>query len=180
MTTKYLRRPIARRQFLTLALLGGLVSGGFASVVRSEPGAAMPDTGAQIHSVGRLQVPAVTLLLATDRAISKTRDPVTFVLALDNASDRDVVLTFSSSQVYDILVTSGDVAQWSWAADRGFGQVITERTYPPGVTLLGRETWSWHDLTGKPVPPGLYRALPSLLTIPPQTGNTIELTLDVP
>jgi hypothetical protein len=140
----------------------------------------MPDAQERSYSVGRRQTPAVTLLLATDRALSKTRDPVTFILALDNASDRDVTLTFSSSQVYDIQVTSGDVAYWSWAADRGFGQVITERTYPPGVTLLGRETWNWNDLTGKPVPPGPYRALPSLLTIPPQTGNTIELTLDVP
>ena len=140
----------------------------------------MPTARATIHSVGGLQVPAVTLLLATDRALSTTRDPVTFILALDNASDSDVTLTFSSSQIYDVLVTSGDVTYWSWAADRGFGQVITERTYPPGVTLLGREPWGWLDLTGKPVPPGPYRALPSLLTIPPRTGNAIELTLDVP
>lgn len=140
----------------------------------------MSNTSAEILSVGGLQSPAVTLLLATDRAFSTTRDPITFILALDNAGDSDVTLTFSSSQVYDILVTSADIAYWSWAADRGFGQVITERTYPPGVTLLGRETWNWLDLTGNPVPPGPYRAVPSLLTMPPQTGNSIELTLDVP
>jgi len=140
----------------------------------------MPDTDAEMLSVGGIQVPAVTLLLATDRALSKTRDAVTFILALDNASNSDVTLTFSSSQVYDIQVMSGDVVQWSWAAERGFGQVITERTYPPGVTLLGRESWSWLDLAGQPVPPGAYRAVPSLLTIPPQTGNAIEVTLDAP
>jgi hypothetical protein len=140
----------------------------------------MSNTSATTASAAGQQAPAVTLLLATDRPISRTRDPITFVLALDNPGTGDVTLTFNSTQVYDILVTTGDIAVWNWAGGRGFGQVITERTFPPGVTLLGRETWDWRDLAGNPAPPGLYRALPSLATIPVQMGNTIELSLEAP
>ena len=140
----------------------------------------MPNTSTGGLSASSVQAPPVTLLLATDRPVSRTRDPVTFVLALDNASGSDVSLTFNSSQVYDIVVTSNDIEVWRWAADRGFGQVITDRTFPPGLTLLGRETWDWHDLTGAPVSPGLYRALGSLKTVQRQMGNSVELMLDVP
>lgn len=140
----------------------------------------MSNTRATTASTTGQPAPAVTLLLATDRAISRTRDSVTFILAIDNAGPGDVTLSFSSSQVYDVRVMAGDAEVWHWAGDRGFGQVITDRTFPPGVTLLGRETWDWRDLAGKPVLPGAYRAVPSLEIMPPQAGNAIELTLDVP
>jgi hypothetical protein len=121
-----------------------------------------------------------TLLLATEPPRSGTRDPVTFVLALDNPGVGDAMLTFSSSQVYDVTVLAGDVEIWRWSGGMGFGAVITDRSYPVGVTLLGRERWDWRDANGAPVPPGRYRAVASLATIPPRQGNVIELTLDLP
>ena len=121
-----------------------------------------------------------TLLLATEPPTSGTRDPVTFVLALDNPGVGDAMLTFSSSQVYDVTVLAGDVVVWRWSDGKGFGAVITDRTYPVGVTLLGRERWDWRDAHGAPVPPGRYRAVASLATIPPRQGNVVELALDLP
>ena len=126
------------------------------------------------------QQPPVTLLLATEPAKSSTRDPVTFVLALDNPSSGDVTLTYSSAQGYDIVVMSGDTEVWRWSYDKAFAAALVDVTYPAGATLLTRERWDWRDVNGAPVPPGQYRAVASLVTIPPRQGNVVELTLEAP
>ena len=171
----------ARRRIGVLAALGAVVVAAWA------PGAGLPvrATPDEGRAEGTMQQapapePPVTLLLATEPARSTTREPVTFVLALDNPGPGEVTLTYSSSQVYEVVVLAGDVVVWRWSDGKGFGAVLTDRTYPPGATLLGRERWDWRDANGAPVSPGWYRAVASLATIPPREGNAVELALDAP
>ena len=171
---------MSRRKFGLLATFGAALT----ALVPSAGLSVGPATGRKVAE-GMMQAqPAqavpITLLLAAEPARSGTRDPVTFVLALDNPGSADATFTFRSGQVYDIVVLSGDVEVWRWSNGMMFGAMLTDRTYVPGVTLLGRERWDWRDANGAPVPPGRYRAVASLVTNPPSTGNVVELTLEAP
>lgn len=121
--------------------------------------------------------PAVVVLMASDRTTYQAGESVTFTLAVDNPGSAETTLTFSSGQSYDVVVMAGEAEVWRWSNGRGFIQVIREIPFQPGVTLVGRETWDGRDNAGVPLPPGSYRAVGSLATIPPQTGNVLELTL---
>ena len=187
-------RAARRRIGLLLVTLGALAAAarapGVGPSVQSMSVAAAPAEVVEIAPGDRraeaamqdvvVHAAPVTLLLATEPPTSGARDPVTFVLALDNPGVGDAMLTFSSSQVYDVTVLAGDVVVWRWSDGKGFGAVITDRTYPAGVTLLGRERWDWRDSNGATVPAGRYRAVASLATIPPRQGNVVELTLEAP
>jgi hypothetical protein len=121
--------------------------------------------------------PAVVVLMASDRTSYQAGETVTFTLAVDNPGNAETTLTFSSGQTYDVVVMAGDVEVWRSSNGRGFIQVIREIPFQPGVSLVGRETWDWRDNAGAPLPAGTYRAIASLATSPPQTGNVVELTL---
>lgn len=168
-SSKLTARQYSRRDVLLVPLVAGLAIGALGSARQVDA----------VTTTSQKQQPRLTLLLATDRAISQSRDPVTFVLAVDNPGESDVTLTFGSSQVYDIVVTASGTEVWRWSSNRGFGQVITERTFPPGLTLLGREAWDWHDEMDAEVPAGMYQARGTLKSMPPRDGNTVDLLLDV-
>ena len=178
------RRAVSR--WLGLVALVALVVAALASLLGlpveatrdgNRAGVAMQDVRA---AEGAEQAAPLTLLLATEPVRSPTGQPVTFVLAVDNPSGAEANLTFSSSQVYDVVVHNGDAEVWRWSYDKGFAAALTDRVYPPGVTLLDRVQWDWRDANGGPVPSGRYRAVASLKTIPPRQGSAVELTLEAP
>lgn len=127
-----------------------------------------------------MQQPRLVLLLASDPASSALETSVSFTVAVDNPHADPVTLTFYSSQLYDIVVMSGDAEVWRHSADKFYAAILRDRTFGPGVTLLGRETWDWSDATGASLPPGTYRAVGSLPTQPAITGNPIEIVLQTP
>lgn len=126
------------------------------------------------------QSPPLTVLLASDRPSDPMETTVTFTIAADNPGTGDASLTFTSAQVYDVAVFAGEVEVWRWSGDRSFASVMRERSFPPGVTLLGRETWDLRDAGGAPLAPGTYRAVASLATAPQQFGNAVEFTVGAP
>jgi hypothetical protein len=136
----------------------------------------------QASAPGRAQESRTRLviLLATDQPRYQVGEPVTFTVAVDNPTEAPVSATFSSAQTYDVVVSSGELEVWRWSASRGFAAVLTERTFPPGLTLLGRESWDWRDDEGKPVPPGTYEAFASLPLTPPIVGNSLQLRQGMP
>jgi hypothetical protein len=115
--------------------------------------------------------------VATDQPSYQLGAIATFSLAVDNPSDVPLTMTFPSAQLYDLSVLKGDQEVWRWSDERMFATVLTDRTFPPGVTLLGRETWDWHGGDGAPLPPGTYRVVGSLATSPPRLGNNLDLSL---
>jgi hypothetical protein len=119
------------------------------------------------------QAPNLVVLVASDQPSYPVGTAATFTIAVDNPTDAPVSVTFSSSQLYDIAVSDGQREVWRWSADRMFAQVLSDRTFPPGVTLLGRERWDWRDATGAPLPPGSYRVVGTLATSPPRNGNVL-------
>jgi hypothetical protein len=124
------------------------------------------------------QTPNLVLLLASDQSAYLVGSTATFTLAVDNRGDTPLTATFSSSQLYDLVVSDGTREVWRWSADKMFATVIRDRTFPPGVTLLGRETWDWRDASGAALPPGSYRVVGSLATSPPREGNVLLVDLN--
>lgn len=126
---------------------------------------------------GQAAVSGLVLLLGSDRAAYGAGAVATLVLAVDNPTDAPITATFSSAQVYDIVAYDGQAEVWRAAAGQAFAAALTDRTYAPGVTLLGRERWDFRDTNGAPVPPGRYRIIGTLMTAPPQSGSPVEITL---
>jgi len=126
---------------------------------------------------GQTGAPGLILLLGSDRPTYGAGSVATFVLAVDNPTDAPITVTFSSAQVYDIVAYEDQTEVWRAAAGQAFAAALTDRTYPPGVTLLGRERWDFRDANGAPVPPGMYRIIGTLMTVPPQSGSPVEITL---
>lgn len=135
----------------------------------------VPDaTGSQASEDQRLPL---VLLVATDRPTYQAGSTVTMTVAVDNPGPTDVTATFSSGQVYDLVVSQGQREVWRASAGQGFTQALVDRSFPPGLTMLGRTTWEWRAEDGSTVPAGAYRLEGRLATIPPQTGNVLELVL---
>jgi hypothetical protein len=82
----------------------------------------------------------LVLLVASAQPSAHEGATTTFTIAVDNPGQAPVTRTFPSSQLYDLVVSTGEREVWRWSADRMFAMALSERTFPPGVTLLGRET----------------------------------------
>lgn len=126
------------------------------------------------------QTPPLIVLLASDQPAYEQGAVATFTLAVDNPSSAPVTLSFSSGQIYDIVAYSGETEVWRWSVGQAFPTVLYERTFPPGLALLGRESWDLRDQAGASLPSGTYRVVASLSTTQPWTGNAVEVKLSVP
>jgi hypothetical protein len=129
---------------------------------------------------GTAQAPPVVVLLASDRPTYRVGTAATFTIAVDNPGASPATITFPSGQQYDIAVFAGETEVWRWSAGRAFPQVIREVQFPPGVSLLGRESWDWRDTGGAAPPPGTYRVVATLTADPPKAGNVVEVSLTPP
>jgi hypothetical protein len=123
------------------------------------------------------EMPSLVLMLATDAPEYAAGAPVTFTVAVDNRGDGPVSLVFPSAQLFDIAVRAEQREVWRWSADRDFAQAESERTFPPGVTLLDRVTWEWRGSSGAQLQPGVYQIQGSLATAPRQPGNVLLVVL---
>jgi intracellular proteinase inhibitor BsuPI len=126
------------------------------------------------------QPPPLVMLLATDQSSYQPGATVTFSLAVDNPGPVPVRATLPSGQRYDLAVFAGEAEVWRWSADRDFADAEAERSFSPGVTLLGHVTWEWRDTAGAPLPPGTYRVVGELTATPPRTGNVLQISLRQP
>ena len=137
-------------------------------------------TPAQSGASTVTQAAPVVVLLGSNQPSYQLGSVVTFSIAVDNPSNSPVTLSFSSAQQYDIVVLADEIEVWRWSGDRVFAAVMMERSFQPGLTLLGRETWDWRDSNGVPLPPGTYRVVATLAGSPPVAGNVLEISLSAP
>ena len=121
--------------------------------------------------------PTLTILVASDHPTYGPGSAALFTLAVDNPTETPITMTFPSAQTYDLVVYSGETEVWRSSAGSAFAAALTERIYPPGVTLLGRERWGWLDTGGTPLPPGTYRVVGTLTAMAPLSGNAVVITL---
>jgi len=120
------------------------------------------------------------LMLASDQAAYQVGGPVTFTIAVDNPGHAAVPMMFTSGRRYDIVALAGDAEIWRWSAGRDFVDEEVELSFPPGVTLLGRTTWDWHDASGALLSPGSYRFVGTLTGTRRLSGNVVVIELRGP
>lgn len=117
--------------------------------------------------------PPLRLILSTDRSVYARGEPVRLTLAVTNPGPDPVTLTAPSSQLYDFAVLRDGTEVWRWSAGRMFLTVLTDLTIPAGDTRVFAEVWSQRDLNGRPVGPGEYVVVGTLIAdrrvgLPPQ------------
>jgi hypothetical protein len=103
------------------------------------------------------------LELRADRAVYARGDLVELTMVVTNRGSTPVSLTAPSTQLYDFRVMAGGVEVWRWSADQMFATVLTLVTIPPGESRRFTEGWDQRDREGRPVPPGQYVVVGTLV-----------------
>ena len=114
-------------------------------------------------------VGSLYLTLQTDKISYRAGEPIKLLLKLNNRSERDTTLQFSSGQRYDFQIVneSGETA-WTWSADRSFTQALSSETLAADGALEYREE------VATPLPPGRYAVSGSITTMgAPVTARTV-------
>ncbi|MEO7649852.1 MAG: BsuPI-related putative proteinase inhibitor [Bryobacteraceae bacterium] len=85
--------------------------------------------------VTTVSAPEVVFSLSLDRAVYAAGAPFLVRLTLRHSQPEPIPVTFSSSQVYELVIRNekGDTV-YRWSDGRGFLQVIREAAYPRGET----------------------------------------------
>ncbi|NOY58849.1 MAG: hypothetical protein GXO75_07930 [Calditrichaeota bacterium] len=94
--------------------------------------------------------------LTLDKTQLAENDSVQITLTMSNTTDRPIELTFSSSQLFDIIVYDKPGSNqrnivWNWAHNLGFLMVITKHTLASDEPLSETLVWRGQDNEGKRV-----------------------------
>lgn len=119
-------------------------------------------------------VGSLLLTLETDKRTYRAGEPIALQLKLNNRSDRDTTLQFSSGQRYDFQIadaSGGGETAWTWSADRSFIQALgTEQLAADGALEYAE------PFTGR-LAPGDYKVTGFITTSgsPLQASTTITV-----
>ena len=95
-------------------------------------------------------VGSLHLTLDTDKSTYRSGEPIDLLLKLNNRSDRDTSLEFSSGQRYDFRIANvGGETAWTWSADRSFIQALGSERLPTDGALEYRERFTGQLTPGK-------------------------------
>lgn len=106
---------------------------------------------------------ALRLELRADRAVYAVGQALQLTLAVTNPGPAPISLAAPSSQLYDFAVLKDGSEVWRWSADKMFLTVLTQFTISPGETRTFTERWDQRDRDGRPVAPGDYEVVGSLI-----------------
>ena len=85
--------------------------------------------------------------------------PVDFKLTIENDATTPAALSFSTSQLYDIVVWDDQCHEvWRWSDGFAFTQVITSISVQRSNPIFYNIRWQRRDQTGHPVGSGTYEA----------------------
>lgn len=111
------------------------------------------------------KAPDLTFTLETDKAVYEEGEEVKIAYKVRNKGNGEAVIKFSSSQLYDIIVSNKDGDDvWHWSAGQSFSQAETTLTINPGQTETYEVQWDQNDNNGDTVPLGTYRIQAFLTT----------------
>ncbi len=86
-------------------------------------------------------------ILSFSASSEKEKDTVRFELTLRNETEKDVKVTFSSSQKYEIIVSKDDTIVYQYSKDKMFTQATTEEIIKSNEQLVLEEEWQYdHSL----------------------------------
>lgn len=85
---------------------------------------------------------------------------ITFQFDLYNQTDFNQVITYSSSQSFDInIYNSKDEQVYNWSSNKSFMMMIQDVTINKGSFVSYVETWDYKDLSGELLPVGTYKVV---------------------
>jgi hypothetical protein len=93
----------------------------------------------------------------TEQEIFNTGEDILLTLEIQNTTQKDQYLNFSSSKIYDIeMFDSNDNLIWNWAHGKAFTAAITELHFSAQEIKSYDEIWDQIDNSNAQVPVGLY------------------------
>lgn len=111
----------------------------------------------------------------TDKTSYALGEVVKISFIIENRSDQEITLGFSSGQQYDIWVNGPSGEVWRWSRGKVFTQALTSITLKPRERKTFQETWSQMNNAGEQVGPGSYTLFAQLTTFPPRP-NPVKTT----
>ncbi len=123
--------------------------------------------------------PALDVTLTTDRTAYAVGVPVTLTFTARNRGDAPLSLTFSSGQLYDVVIgpPQSPAVVWRWSQGQFFTQALTTRTLAPGEALTLTATWDQRNQAGLQVPTGVYAASAVLLAGGHPTAGPVRFVI---
>jgi|YelNatPaOPRAMG01_1025707.scaffolds.fasta_scaffold14928_2 hypothetical protein len=102
--------------------------------------------------------PAQVLIgVRTDKISYNIGEPIRITITIKNPTNKDVVLTSRSGNIYDIWVERNFVEVWRWSKGRLFAQSVKTIAMRPYETKRFYETWNQtRNINGRQVPEGSY------------------------
>lgn len=105
-----------------------------------------------------------------DGEVVKQEKNIKFNFKLVNRSGKSHDLTFTSGQIYEVVVTDRIGQEvYRYSDDMMFTQAIIAKTFAAGEFLSGQVVWDMKDKSGQLLPPGRYNVQISF--IPMESGG---------
>jgi len=103
------------------------------------------------------QPPYVSGRFKTTLHVEEDADGLLLHIAFQNVSDQEQHLSFSSGQMFDIIVRNeqGDEV-YRWSEDKAFIAVLIDKSLDKGEALQFTEAWNMKDREGNQLPKGRY------------------------
>ncbi len=116
-----------------------------------------PNTNGSLPDALKVTPAAQPGTLTVGKPQIKSGQPVRLMFSVVNTSSKPVTYNFSTGQRFDVTATNAaGVVVWNWAANQRFSQNLASLPLPPGKSFIYRAVWNGRDLSGHPVPPGVY------------------------
>lgn len=106
----------------------------------------------------------IMLTLEADKETYQKGQPVTLTFTITNVGTAPVTYNFSSSQMYDFVITQGGREVWRWSKGKAFTQAFVSLTLQAGESKSFRETWRQTGSQGTQLTAGEY-SVTAVLTL---------------
>jgi hypothetical protein len=103
--------------------------------------------------------------LKTDKPSYKISTPVKLTFVIENRTQSDMVLRFSSGQQFDFWAEKDGKEVWRWSRGKMFTQALTSTTLRPGEKKTFQGVWNQTTNKGEQVAPGAYDIFAQLTTM---------------
>jgi len=101
------------------------------------------------------------------------------IMVVLNTSDKLLPFRFNSGQTYDFIVQDAATSReiWRWSHDNFFTQVQRTESIRAGGKWQFEVTWNKKDNDDKPVPPGRYRLVGVVTSLPRVQASPVDIDL---
>jgi hypothetical protein len=135
--------------------------------------AALLNTGAVSQQKAEVKKGDIVYMLATDKGVYGTEDPVDLTLTITNTGKEDVKFLYPTTQQYDFIVklANNEIAKYSLG--RTFVQGGLDLILAPGKSFVYNTRWLQKDQDNQFVAPGAYE----IVGVSPAKDNVVAVSL---